>query len=584
MAVCHLALRENYICLNVHDPTHARSRSFISTPALDHTLHLTSTMASTPQTNGHASTSVDVNATSPDSTASKVQPGDVGWQFVPQYYNFVNKQPHRLHCFYNKRSTFVHGDEGEEAQVALGQQEIHERIVALGFDDCKVYIHSIDSQSSAGGGIVIQVIGEMSNANGPWRKFAQTFFLAEQPNGYFVLNDIFRYLREEADETEADEEEAEAATATQPVVANPPADVHPVAAPVVPISEPESGAATPASVHAPAAAPEAAPAPVEPIPAVEPSSEPEATEPELVNAPAPLPTDAIPVEAVVASVPDKDIAPSEPAAVQVPTPAEPEAPKPAASPAPEVNAPAVPNGTPVVAPAPAAPAKPKSWASLAAGAAARAPATPAPAAPVAKKPETPAPAAAAAAPAASPAPAPPALTPRHPFYENALKVNTPHCFVKLPNWTSEGHVGSGETMDEATLRSIAQRFGDVNKVEIVKNKACAFIEFARVESARKAIIACLSPKEGGEGGVVTDAGRLNFETRKEKDERTPKGGRGGRPASEGRGGAQGSRGGARVGGVPREDGQERGGPVGRGRGRGRGGPPTAGSDRPAPAK
>lgn len=36
--------------------------------------------------------------------------------------NFVNKQPHRLHCFYNKRSTFIHGEEGDDATPALGQQ------------------------------------------------------------------------------------------------------------------------------------------------------------------------------------------------------------------------------------------------------------------------------------------------------------------------------------------------------------------------------------------------------------------------------------------------------------------------------
>ena len=71
-------------------------------------------------------------------------------------------------------------------------QEIHKKIVSIGFQDCKVYIHSVDAQSSAAGGIIIQVIGEMSNKGEPWRKFAQTFFLAEQPNGYFVLNDIFR--------------------------------------------------------------------------------------------------------------------------------------------------------------------------------------------------------------------------------------------------------------------------------------------------------------------------------------------------------------------------------------------------------
>lgn len=33
----------------------------------------------------------------------------------------------------------------------------------------------------------------------PSRKFAQTFLLAEQPNGYFVLNDVFRYLKEDMD-------------------------------------------------------------------------------------------------------------------------------------------------------------------------------------------------------------------------------------------------------------------------------------------------------------------------------------------------------------------------------------------------
>jgi hypothetical protein len=44
---------------------------------------------------------------------------------VLQDSNFVNKQPHRLHCFYGKQSTFVHGEEGEEVAPALGQQVGH---------------------------------------------------------------------------------------------------------------------------------------------------------------------------------------------------------------------------------------------------------------------------------------------------------------------------------------------------------------------------------------------------------------------------------------------------------------------------
>src|SRR5260221_529924 len=134
--------------------------------------------------------------TSPNS--AKVIPSEVGWQFVPQYYTYVNKQPNRLHCFYTKNSTFIHGTEGEDGKPCYGQHEIHEKILSIGFQDCKVFIHSVDAQSSANNGIIIQVIGEMSNNGEPWRKFAQTFFLAEQPNGYFVLNDIFRFLKEES--------------------------------------------------------------------------------------------------------------------------------------------------------------------------------------------------------------------------------------------------------------------------------------------------------------------------------------------------------------------------------------------------
>jgi len=37
----------------------------------------------------------------------------------------------------------------------------------------------------------------MSNKGGASHKFAQTFFLAKQPNGYFVLNDIIRFLKED---------------------------------------------------------------------------------------------------------------------------------------------------------------------------------------------------------------------------------------------------------------------------------------------------------------------------------------------------------------------------------------------------
>jgi hypothetical protein len=57
-----------------------------------------------------------------DSSHNNVIPSEVGWQFVPQYYTYVNKSPNRLHCFYNKTSTFIHGTEGEDGTPCYGQQ------------------------------------------------------------------------------------------------------------------------------------------------------------------------------------------------------------------------------------------------------------------------------------------------------------------------------------------------------------------------------------------------------------------------------------------------------------------------------
>lgn len=75
-------------------------------------------------------------------------------------------------------------------------------IKELDIQDCKVRVTNVDSQESAET-ILVQVIGEMSNRAAPHRKFVQTFVLAKQPTGYFVLNDIFRYILDEEEDEEA---------------------------------------------------------------------------------------------------------------------------------------------------------------------------------------------------------------------------------------------------------------------------------------------------------------------------------------------------------------------------------------------
>ncbi|KAI8844464.1 hypothetical protein BJ741DRAFT_543621 [Chytriomyces cf. hyalinus JEL632] len=124
----------------------------------------------------------------------------VGWLFVQEYYTFLNKNPTKLHCFYNSKSSFLHGTEGDSLDTQEGVKAIQARILELDFQDCKVLVSHVDSQKSFGGCIVTMVLGEMSNRGGESHKFCQCFVLAEQPSGYFVYNDMFRFLKEDIQE------------------------------------------------------------------------------------------------------------------------------------------------------------------------------------------------------------------------------------------------------------------------------------------------------------------------------------------------------------------------------------------------
>lgn len=62
------------------------------------------------------------SATSNAAQPPRADPSEVGWMFVQEYYTFMNREPERLHCFYNKKSYFVHGSESEQSKLCHGQQ------------------------------------------------------------------------------------------------------------------------------------------------------------------------------------------------------------------------------------------------------------------------------------------------------------------------------------------------------------------------------------------------------------------------------------------------------------------------------
>ncbi|GAA5853601.1 hypothetical protein JCM9279_005071 [Rhodotorula babjevae] len=537
---------------------------------------------------------------SPKSNGAEADSARIGWAFLSQYYSYLNKDPARLHCFYTKRSTLIHSTEGEDSTPCYGQQEIHAKIMSLQLDDCKVYISNVDSQGSAEHGIIVQVIGEMSNANGPWRKFAQTFFLAEQPNGYFVLNDICRYIKEEGDGDEpvhlsgadapavqSDDQPTNAAhvndtdgepASVQSVLFNEASTPPPAAAASSAATQPDqasssteqeqptpqSGSTDSFTFHAngiatdavdesqaspAAAAPKEEPTPAEAEPEVPapPSSVEEPSKPESAQQEAPVAAAAEEPQPITA-VEEKEGSAPEPAAAPAPAPAVKAA---------EPKKDEVKKDEPAPPPAPLSAPTPKSWASLAASNTTKkwagvatserkgtsaAPTTPAadsrPAAASSSStaPSAPSTTAASTGAGASEQSASGSAPASSPFVHAVLAVKQPQCFVK----------GVLETVSDRLLRdTLTTRFGPLKEVDIVRSKACAFIEFEKLDSARRAIQVSLRPTDGGEGGIMLplDDGshqRINVVERKPHGDRpiSSRGGRGGAAA-----GALGERGG-----------------------------------------
>ncbi|XXG96481.1 hypothetical protein Hte_002764 [Hypoxylon texense] len=495
------------------------------------------------------------SSTSPNSNLGK---DEVAWFFVEQYYTTLSKNPEKLHLFYSKRSQFVYGLEAEIANVSVGRQNIQERIKQLDFQDCKVRVSNVDSQASFDN-IVIQVIGETSNKAGDPKKFVQTFVLAQQPSGYFVLNDILRYIDDEDDEEPAEAAQAEQVEPeAQPV---PETKEEPQAQSTEPAEKPaafdadiidekleETGAATkdiaPTNGDAPTetAASETAAAP-------EPTKKPEA---EAVPSP----------EAAAQEVAEEDVKEPEKPTDPSPTPVQTRQPPPAAAAAP-------------AAPTPSQPPKPMTWASRAAAAAGPRPVVPLSprvVTPVAAQLSRPAAAAQPAAPQASaPAPSSETSAPAAPAKETSTewqtaggdskRQNRPQS-ISGPQGGKDGTMGYVKYVTEKVknddLEAALAQHGELVYFDINRQKNCAFVEFStpagyqaavaanpHVVNGENIMVEPRRPKAGAYGGSNYTAGRGNMQSR------PGRGGFDGRSGSQGGRGNFGGQGRGRGGGAPR---------------------------------
>jgi hypothetical protein len=515
-------------------------------------------------TTASAAPSIGSNAdqTTTTNANSNLGKDEVAWYFVEQYYTTLSKTPEKLHLFYGKRSQFVYGREAEVAPVSLGRQEIQARIKDLDFQDCKVRVSNVDSQATFES-IVIQVIGETSNKAGDPKKFVQTFVLAQQPSGYFVLNDIFRYVDDGEEEPAEPAPEAEAPEEAPAVPATEEVEEQPEETKQEPAEEPAAPAIDASAVDQKLEDVTKETSSSNGAVAAEIPTETSKTVPETT--PQPTEEKAADPETTAQELAEEDIKQPERPADPSPTPV----PKPQAV-------------APAPAPAPAQPPKPMTWASRAAAAAAAA-AGPRPAVPLPKAatptPAQPRPAAATQAAATQPAASQnadvaPAAAPAKEASEwqtagsDSKRQNRPQS-ISGPQSEKEGTLGYVKYVTEKVkhddLKAALAQHGELSYLDINRQKNCAFVEFVTPAGYQAAVAAnphivngesitveLRRPKSTAYGGSNYNTGRGNAANRGGRggfDGRSgsQSGGRGGFGGqNRGRGGATRGRGGAQA--------------------------------------
>ncbi|XP_068305682.1 nuclear transport factor 2-like isoform X1 [Pyrus communis] len=120
----------------------------------------------------------------------------VGNAFVEQYYHILHQSPQLVHRFYQDSSSLSRPDTKGNMSTVTTMQAIGEKIQSLNYGDYTAEIKTADSQESYEKGVIVLVTGCLTGKDNVGRKFAQTFFLAPQEKGYYVLNDVFRYIED----------------------------------------------------------------------------------------------------------------------------------------------------------------------------------------------------------------------------------------------------------------------------------------------------------------------------------------------------------------------------------------------------
>ncbi|KAG6530032.1 hypothetical protein ZIOFF_012253 [Zingiber officinale] len=143
--------------------------------------------------------------------------------FAIEYYHLLTRTPEFVFRFYKEGSMLSRPDPRGEMTSVIGMdvrclvhlstdwvssvwclvndgKAINEELLSVDYSEYDAVIKTLDAQESLDGSVTILVTGYLTGNDGVKKNFTQSFFLATQETGYYVLNDIFRLLDEANDQ------------------------------------------------------------------------------------------------------------------------------------------------------------------------------------------------------------------------------------------------------------------------------------------------------------------------------------------------------------------------------------------------
>lgn len=137
-----------------------------------------------------------MTVTNSNNSSTTPSVSEIGSSFVETYYGIMAKSPQKLYLLYKQDSQITHAFSSDSESYHYQGKQIQAAVQDLinsHAKNVKVKFHLVESQSSINDSLFVTVHGAFhKNNSSDVINFYQSFILAPQTNGYYVLNDILR--------------------------------------------------------------------------------------------------------------------------------------------------------------------------------------------------------------------------------------------------------------------------------------------------------------------------------------------------------------------------------------------------------